>query len=137
MSISPSSAFPPTSSAAPMNPTASPITTTRGWRCPRTTRSIAAIHSGTVAIARPAIPEGIVRSAQTMPPLPPNIISAATTAAPRQWAARGRSPRRSPNRSATGSSRPPAIRKRRPPPSNGGIVSLTTLMATNVVLHAT
>ena len=137
MSISPSSAFPPTSSAAPTNPTASPITTTLGWRCPRTTRSISAIHSGTVAIASPAIPDGIVRSAQTMPPLPPNIISAATTAAAHQWVARGRSPDRSPNRSAIGSSTPPAIRNRIPPPSSGGIVSFVTRIATNVVLHAT
>ena len=65
----------------PDEPHREPDHTTLGWRCPRTTRSISAIHSGTVAIASPAIPDGIVRSAQTMPPLPPNIISAATTAA--------------------------------------------------------
>jgi len=124
-----------TRNAAPANPSTSPPTTSGGCRWWYTTRSITAIHSGTVAITSAARPLGIVRSAQATAPLPQTSNRPATMAASRQCVRVGRSPVRSPRLTAMPYRTLPATKNRIDVASRVGNVSFTTRIARYVVLQ--
>ena len=120
-----------------MNPRASPAITSGGCRWWYTTRSMTAIQSGTVAITSAARPLGIVRSAQATPPLPQTISRLPMIAAARHCVGPGRSPVRSPRRTAIPYKTLPATRKRSAVARNVGNVWFTTRIARYVVLQIT
>ncbi len=116
-----------TSSATPVNPSASPTITCPGGRAPRgRSQSASATQNGTIETSRAPIPEGTRCSAQLTSPLPPAAISRPMSAVVSQSRAVGRA---APRWAASATNTSPAPRKRPLAMRNGGISATPHRMA--------
>lgn len=107
-----------------------PATAARGSGSPVATRSMIAIHRGTVAITRATTPLATRPSAHTTPPLPPTRSAPPTMAEALHCGRPRRMPSRRLRRNEIAKRMAPAMVNRVDAMRNGGRVLMAILMAT-------